>query len=447
MAQSLKRYPQYFTDYERASKTRSSLPWLDQIRDDAWARFCDLGFPIARRGNEKWKYTDFRPIANRKFTYAVSSDQPDTISWNEIKMLVPNDDDWVNLVFVDGKYRSEMSNWGSPSVEVCPLSQAFEQHQDIVQQHIGQQATVSDDPLAALNTAFLEDGAFVKCASTAGEQAVVNLIFLTSGSLPDCVTHPRVLVLAESNSRAVIIENYISLSSSACFTNAVTELYVEENANVQHYRITLENAKTFHMGISRVLQRANSVFRSSSFALGASICRNDFQVLLDGDGAECNLNGLYLTVGSEHMDNFISIDHAKPNGTSRLFYKGILSDTSKAVFGGNVTVRQEAQKTDAQQTDKNLLLSDQAEIDSKPSLFIYADDVLCGHGATAGPIDEDTMFYMKSRGLDSETASRILIHAFASEIIDRVDLNPLKIFLDQLYDKAIPSATLQFGGY
>jgi Fe-S cluster assembly protein SufD len=194
-----------------------------------------------------------------------------------------------------------------------------------------------------------------------------------------------------------------------------------------------------------VYQSQDSTFTSASFAKGAALGRNDFQVLLDAPGANCTLNGLYLTTGTQHLDNFINIDHARPNGTSRLLYKGILDGKSRAVFGGNVTVRKEAQKTDAQQTDKNLLLSLDAEVDSKPSLLIYADDVKCGHGATAGHIDDDTLFYMQSRGLDVETASQILIHAFASEIIDTVGLTTLREYLDRRFMEAIPTATLRLG--
>jgi Fe-S cluster assembly protein SufD len=196
------------------------------------------------------------------------------------------------------------------------------------------------------------------------------------------------------------------------------------------------------VGTSRVTQSQDTSFTSVAFARGAALGRNDFQVLLDAPGAFCSLNGLYLTSGSQHMDNLISIDHAKPHGTSRLFYKGILDDRSKAVFGGTVLVRKDAQKTDAQQTDKNLILSDRAEVDSKPSLLIYADDVKCGHGATAGNINKDMLFYMRSRGLDPEAANRILIHAFASEIIETVRLEPLRDYLDQLFTQIVPTTSL-----
>ena len=273
----------------------------------------------------------------------------------------------------------------------------------------------------------------------------VQLVFVTTGRQQPRVTYPRTLVVAEANSQVSLVETYISLTDGRFLTNAVTEIVVGDGANVSHNRLLLESLDAYHVGVSRVYQAADSSFTSASFAKGAALGRNDFQSLLDGPGANCTLNGLYFTTGSQHMDNFINIDHARPHCTSRLLYKGILDGKSRAVFGGNVTVRKEAQKTDAQQTDKNLLLSEEAEVDSKPSLLIYADDVKCGHGATAGHIDSDTLFYMRSRGLDVATASQLLIHAFASEIIDSVELEPLRDYLDAKFMEAIPDATLPLG--
>jgi Fe-S cluster assembly protein SufD len=304
---------------------------------------------------------------------------------------------------------------------------------------------MGDDGFTALNTAFLEDGAFVHATEGTTSSSPVHLIFVTTGREQPRVTYPRTLVVAGSNSELILVESYISLADTRFFTNAVTEIVAGDGAKVEHYRLLLESAEAFHVGVSRVYQGQDSTFTSAAFAKGAALGRNDFQVLLDAPGASCTLNGLYLTASTQHMDNFINIDHAKPYGTSRLFYKGILDGKSRAVFGGNVTVRKEAQKTDAQQTDKNLILSDDAEINSKPSLLIYADDVKCGHGATAGHIDDDTLFYMRSRGLDMETASRILIHAFASEVIDTVQLPSLREYLDRLYTEAIPASSRRLG--
>ena len=445
MSEISSKYPQYTHDYDLVRSNDGIASWLEEIRQPAWAVFNDIGLPTARRGNEKWKYTDVRPIANQTFIYGPSVSIDRSAELNSLDSIIPKSDDWITLVFIDGVCQSGTSEKSLDSVEVSTLSEALENHGDLVKKYLGREAVYSDDGFTALNTAFIEDGAFVLARESSEQNAVVNLVFLTSGKVNNCVTYPRVLLIAQPGSNLSVLENYVSLCDSSSLTNSVTEIYVEENATVKHYRICLEREKGFHIGVSRVCQYTDSTFISASFALGAAIGRNDFQVILDGEGATCDLSGLYLTLDDQHQDNFISIDHAKPNGTSRLFYKGILDGSSRAVFGGNVTVRKDAQKTDAQQTDKNLLLSDTAEIDSKPSLLIYADDVVCGHGATAGHIDEDTMFYMRSRGLDMETASRILIHAFAAEILDKVELLPLGEFLSNIYDECIPSATLAFG--
>ncbi|MBO55805.1 MAG: Fe-S cluster assembly protein SufD [Dehalococcoidia bacterium] len=445
MAEISSKYPQYTHDYHLVGSDKTETTLLEEMRQPAWTVFNNIGLPTARRGNEKWKYTDVRPIANKTFVYAPNVSIDRGLELKSLENFTPNSDDWINLVFIDGVYQPRANKKILDSVEVSTLHEALENHEELVKKYLGREADYSEDGFTALNTAFIEDGAFVLASESSEENTVVNLVFLTSGQVSDCVTYPRVLLIAQPGSHLSVIENYVSLCESSSLTNSVTEIYVEENATIKHYRICLEKAHGFHVGVSRVCQEADSTFISASFALGAAIGRNDFHVLLDGEGANCELSGLYLTLNDQHQDNFISIDHAKPNGTSRLFYKGILDGSSKAVFGGNVIVRKNAQKTDAQQTDKNLLLSDSAEIDSKPSLLIYADDVVCGHGATAGHIDEDTLFYMRSRGLDAETASRILIHAFAAEILDKVDLLPLGEFLNNIYDEYIPSATLSFG--
>ncbi len=311
---------------------------------------------------------------------------------------------------------------------------------------MAQHARVEDDGFTALNTAFIHDGALVQVPDGYSLPEVVHLVFVTTDRDQPMVTYPRTLVVAGRNTELTVVESYVSLTEGVRFTNAVTEIVLAEGAKVQHYRLLLENTQTFHVGTSRVYQGQDSTFTSGAFAKGAALGRNDFQVLLDAPGASCTLNGLYLTTGSQHMDNLINIDHAKPHGTSRLLYKGILDGQSRAVFGGTVLVRKDAQKTNAHQTDKNLLLSEDAEVDSKPSLQIYADDVMCGHGATAGHIDQDTLFYMRSRGLDPETASRILVQAFAGEIIETVQLQPLRDYLDRLYSQALPTPVLPSGG-
>ena len=430
-----------------ASWEANRLPWLTQLRGHAWSRFAELGMPTARRGNEKWKYTNVGPIANGSFGHPVGLDPNGPISLEQIAQVAPWREEWINLVFLDGRFASSLST--APllnGVYAGGLGDIPDAHANVLRQHLGQHALVEEDGFTALNTAFLHDGLFLHVPEGASAPALINLVFATTERQQPRVTYPRVLVVAGPGTQLTLTESYVSLTQEPGFTNAVTEIVLEENSQVRHCRLLQENQQAFHVGTSRIYQGQNSSFTSTSFAKGAALGRSDLHCLLDGPGATSILSGLYLTTGTQHMDNFINIEHAKPHGTSRLIYKGILDGHSRAVFGGTVLVRKDAQHTDAHQTDKNLLLSEDAEIDTKPSLFIYADDVKCGHGATAGHIDAETLFYMRSRGLDLETASRILIQAFAGEIIEKVEPEPLRDYLEKLYSGAVSVPGLGLGG-
>lgn len=449
MTQVLEKYSGYLAQYEEleASWEANRLPWLTQLRGHGWSRFAALGMPTARRGNEKWKYTNVGPIANASFGHPVGLEPKDDIPPNQIAKVAPWQEEWVNLVFLDGRFSSSLSTGPiSNGVYAGGLDNIPPVHANVLRQHLGQHALVEEDGFTALNTAFLHDGLFVHVTEGTPAPSLVNLVFATTDRHQPRVTYPRVLVVAGPGTQLTLTESYVSLTQEPGFTNAVTEIVLEENSQVRHCRLLLENQQAFHVGTSRVYLAQNSSFNSTSFAKGAALGRSDLHCLLDGPGASCTLNGLYLTTGTQHMDNFINIEHAKPHGTSRLLYKGILDGHSRAVFGGTVLVRKDAQHTNAHQTDKNLLLSADAEIDSKPSLFIYADDVVCGHGATAGHIDAETLFYMRSRGLDLETASRILVQAFAGEVIEKVEPEPLRDYVEKLYARAVSAPGLGVGG-
>ncbi|MCH7522304.1 MAG: Fe-S cluster assembly protein SufD [Chloroflexi bacterium] len=428
----------YLTDF-RTFET--NLPdegpdWIREVRQQALARFRELGFPTARRGNEKWKYTNVRPIADATFSYPF--DAGAEVSLADIRSVAPWDDGWATAVFVNGRYSPALSTIVAlDGVRVTNLEEAVRADGDVIERHLARHATYEDDGFTALNTAFLRDGAFVHVPEGESLQSPLHLIFVTAEGAEPGVSYPRTLIVAGARSELTVIESYVSLSSSRYLTDAVTEIVVGDGAQVDHYKLLLESEGAFHVATSRVYQGEDSVFSSTLYARGAAIARNDIQVLLDAPGSSCTLNGLYLTSGSQHIDNYINIEHAKPHGTSRLFYKGILDGESKAVFGGTVLVQPGADKTDAHQEDKNLLLSEKAEVASKPSLEIYADDVKCGHGATAGTIAEDAIFYMRSRGLDLETATAFLIEGFASGILDKVRVQPLRAFLEKLTTKAL----------
>ena len=447
MAQALAKEDRYLSDFQafERSQVGEEDTWVHRIRQQALARFSELGFPTARRGNEKWKYTSVLPIANTAFAYPFDFNLSEVES-ARIRKTAPWDESWVNLVFVDGRYCQALST--SPvhtnGAHVTNLAEAVHSDPDAAERHLAQYANLEDDAFVALNTAFLKDGAFVHVPEGSCFESPLHLLYLTTDRAQPTVSYPRTLIVADEHSRISVIESYISLSSARHLTNAVTEMVVRDGAEIEHFRLLLDNPDGFHVGSTRVHQGQDSTFSSTSFARGAALARNDLQVWLDAPGSSCFLNGLYVTSGSQHIDNYLNVDHAKPHTTSRLYYKGILGGSSKAVFGGTVLVRPGAQKADSQQTDKNLVLSEDAEVDSKPSLLIYADDVRCSHGATAGNIDEDTLFYMRSRGLDLETASRLLIHGFASEIIETVRLEPFRAYLHKLFLESLPN--FRFGG-
>ena len=432
-------HPSYYADYQqlREQLSGNSPAWLNDLRAAAWERFDSSGFPTARRGNEPWKYTNVRPIAQGQFSTAKSRGN------GPVDLLIGADgspsvgdilnNSWAKLVFLDGqplmRPRPDTPMFSTMAKSLTTGSEA-----EALRGNLAGHANIEDDAFVALNTAFLSDGAYVRLPDDYEEEVFLNIVHLRQHV--DTVVYPRTLIVAGRNTRLTVFESYVGadpVKASQYFTNAVTEVAVGEGAKVTHYRLLDESRAAYHVGTTRVTQARDSSYESGCFAMGCALGRHDLSVLLDGTGASCSLNGLYLTDNAEHMDNLVSIDHAHPHGTSRLYYKGILDGRSRAVFGGTVLVREDAQKTDAQQTDKNLILSDRAEVDSKPSLLIYADDVKCGHGATAGHIDEDTLFYMRSRGLDPQTASQILIHAFASEIIDTVAHEPVREYLDRLF--------------
>ena len=441
-------HPSYYSDYLalREQLAPDSPAWLNDLRAAAWDSFDSKGFPTARRGNEPWKYTNVRPIAQGQFSVASARGN------GPVDLLVgadsnPNFGDffknsWTKLILLDGQPLMEPQP-STAMVSTIAKSLASGVEGNDLRDNLAGHASIEEDAFVALNTAFMNDGAYVRLPNDYEEEVFLNIVHLRQHS--DTVVYPRTLLVAGRNTRLTVLESYVGIDpgkASQYFTNAVTEIVVGEGAKVTHYRLLDESRAAYHVGATRVTQAQDSSYESGSFSLGCALGRHDLSVLLDGAGAYCSLNGLYLTDNTEHMDNLISIDHAHPHGTSRLYYKGILDGRSRAVFGGTVLVREGAQKTDAQQTDKNLILSDRAEVDSKPSLLIYADDVKCGHGATAGHIDDDTLFYMRSRGIDPQTASQILIHAFASEIIDTVTHESVREYLDRLFLSTVSGKTI-----
>lgn len=425
----------YVHDFEGIKDTLPgrNLPWLNAMRRAALARFADLGFPGPR--DEDWKYTRTTAIERQPFALSGNA-QVDTARLSDIAFEVPH-----CLVFVDGRFAPQLSRLDPlPSgVIVDSLAHALPEYGDVIEAHLGRQVRSDGHPFAALNLAYFTDGAYVHLAPHAALEAPIQLVFIATGA-GHTVAHPRNLIVAGDHSSAVIIETYAGPDAGVYWENPITEVVAGHNASIRHYKLVREGAKAFHVGGTHVRQGQASRFDSHSLTLNAALARNDLEIVLNAPGAECNLDGLYLVQGRQHVDNHTRIDHATPHGTSREFYKGILDGHGRAVFNGRVIVHPGAQKTDAQQSNKNLLLSDDAEIDTKPQLEIYADDVKCTHGATVGQLDRDALFYLRSRGIDEDTARSVLTYAFASEIITRLRFAPLRQQLERGLAQRLPDS-------
>jgi Fe-S cluster assembly protein SufD len=440
----------YVDDYTALTKGSGETAWMAPLRERAWARLGEVASPFTRRGNERWKYTDLRPLSSVPFRLAAPPDVlPDATS---IRSRAPWDDAWTTLIFVDGRFAPSLSKTSGSEVQAGSLASAEASDQSMIERHLTSVQAVDEEHFTLLNTSFLADGAYVRLLDGATPRQPVHLLFISSAGDasapggPPCVTHPRALVLAGKHSQATIIETYVSLGESGRhFSNAVTEFLLDEGAQVQHYRVLMEDEKSFHIGNTRVHQLASSRLNSVSFSTGPAIGRNDVHALIDGEGAECNMVGLYMTTNDQHLDHNISVTHEKPYGTSHQYYKGILAGKSHAVFSGIVVVKPGAIKTYADQKDLNLLLSPGAEIDTKPSLEILADDVKCYHGATAGHVDVNTIYYMRSRGIDYETATRMLVRGFAAEVVEQVKPPALVRYIEEATERMLPGFRVTAG--
>ncbi|HEY3931844.1 MAG TPA: Fe-S cluster assembly protein SufD [Verrucomicrobiae bacterium] len=405
--------------------------WLAPLRKAGIASFADQGFPTLN--DEDWRFTNVTPIAKLNFQLAkevsVNGAETKLIAESAFAKLSGN-----RLVFVNGFFSAKLSSLKAipNGVRIENLSAALAEDSALIEKYLGKYAHTANNSFAALNQAFFSDGAFIFVPQGVEVAGPVQLIYISSAKDSGETIQPRNLIIAEANSKLTVVESYLSASSAAYFTNAVTEIVASENAIVEHVKLQDESAGAFHIAtIAGEFGRASNV-TVHSFALGAKLSRNNIRTKLAGEGLECILNGLYLTKDEQLADHHMIVEHAQPHCASHEYFNGILDDKSKGVFHGRIYVHPIAQKTDAKQTNKNLLLSDDATADTKPQLEIYADDVKCTHGATIGQLNDESIFYLRSRGIDTPTAKRMLIHAFAGEIIARVKCEPVREQLDKL---------------
>jgi Fe-S cluster assembly protein SufD len=419
----------YVTSFELFEKNLNgeATSWVHSIRKDALSKFNELGFPTIR--NEEWKYTNITPIAKEQFK-TVSKLEKSRMPVELVHSYSYNNLDCHLLVFIDGHMSRDLSRIVVPQhVRVESLADALAADSEVVRRHLARYANFEHNAFTALSTAFLNDGAFIHVPDNTILDKPIHLLFLSSGRKDPFVTYPRNLIVIGKNSEASVIETYAGEVDNIYLTNSVTEVFVDEYAILEHYKIQEESERAYHIASTHVYHRAKSTFSSNSISLGGSITRNNPTAVLDAEGVESTLNGLYLGTGKQLIDNHTTIDHAKPHCNSHELYKGILDGQARGVFNGKIFVRLDAQKTDAKQTNKALLLSDTATVDTKPQLEIFADDVKCTHGATIGQLDENALFYLQSRGIERTLARDILTYAFASDVIDRIKIKNIRDYL------------------
>jgi Fe-S cluster assembly protein SufD len=439
MSQTPQEKAWYFANFEALEKylNGKANSRIHSIRQAAISRFAEEGFPTTR--NEDWKFTDVSVLSKLRFqpVFSPGTAGRDGVQALALERCFPLFEKrilWNRLTFINGRFSKDLSSISSlpQGVKIKSLAEAMREDQDLVERYLAQYARLEENAFTALSAAFLLDGAFVYVPRGTFLQAPIHLVFLSTDLGSEFVSHPRNLIIVEDNGEAAVIESHAGVGENTYFTNAVTEIVLGENAVVEYERVQCESRRAYHVGTTHVQQDRNSNFISSSMSLGGSLVRHNVTAVLNGEGAESTLNGLYLSAGEQHIDNHTTIDHAKPHCTSHELYKGILGGKSRGVFNGKILVRKGAQKTDAKQTNKNLVLSDDASIDTKPQLEIFADDVKCTHGATIGQLDKDALFYLRSRGLGIGPARDILIGAFASDVINRIKIEPLRELMHQM---------------
>jgi Fe-S cluster assembly protein SufD len=409
---------------------------LRNQREAALTRFSQTGLPTTRV--EEWKYTDVRPLAKRNFGH----DQVNGVSADQIAELRFAEHGYHELVFINGRYDAGLSRIGDLNDGVRLQSLATALQEPAVAKRIGHclnEATIS--AFTELNTAFMHDGAWIDIPDGVVLEKPIVLLYLDKPTDQPTVCHPRTLIRLGRNAGATIVESYVGLDDrSQNLTNAVTEIELADAARLDHYKIQQASLNGFHVGRIDVSQGRDTYYESHSIALGASLARTDINTQLEAAGATAILNGLYMAGGRQHTDHHTRIDHRVPHTRSEEYYRGVLDGHSRGVFNGKIIVHQDAQKTDSQMSNANLLLSAQAEVDTKPELEIYADDVKCSHGATIGQLDENALFYLRSRAIDEATARNLLTHAFASEVIQRIRLQPIRARLEHIVLGKLPQA-------
>jgi Fe-S cluster assembly protein SufD len=417
----------YLDQHAKFIAANGAPEWLVTARRTGIERFATLGFPTTK--NEDWHFTSPSPIAEREFTFDAG--RSGRVSQADLEPFGFGAN-WHTMVFVNGRFAADLSSIAGMErgVRLMPLADAWTSAPDLVKR-VG--SVLSDQPtFTALNTAFMPDGAVLHVSRDVEVRAPIHLVFAVDAAGAGRVTYPRNLIVVERGAKATVVESYVGLADSSYFTNAVSEVALGDGATLNHFKIQREAPRAYHVGTVEATQGRDSHFVSFSFATGGALTRTNIYTALAGEGCGATLNGLYMLDAEQHCDHQTRIEHVAPNCFSREVYKGVLDGKSHGVFNGKVYVHPAAQKTDGKQTNNTLLLSENAQMDTKPQLEIFADDVKCTHGATVGKLDEMALFYMKSRGVDAETAKRLLIYAFAADVLESIEQPEVRRTLERI---------------
>jgi Fe-S cluster assembly protein SufD len=413
---------------------------LAEMRAGARERFAELGIPTTRV--EEWRFTNVAPIARTGFKPAADFEVVDAATIERYRY-----EGCYQVGLVNGRVADELTDLeGLPEgVVVCSLVEALETHAEDIDAHLGRHADFDDHAFVALNTAFLRDGVFIKVPRGVVVERPINLLSIGKPAGPNSepvAFFPRILIVAEESSQLTVVEQYVSAGEGSYLSVPVTEVVVGPNAVVDHYKLGRESLQAYQMATIALWQDRSSNFSSHSISWGGAIVRNDVRAVLDGEGCESTLNGLYMVEGEQLVDNNMRVEHAKPHCNSHELYKGILEGKGRGVFTGRIFVHEGAQKTDAKQTNRNLLLSSEALCNSQPQLEIFADDVRCTHGSTVGQLDENAIFYLRSRGIGEEVARSLLTYAFASDIVGRIKVEPVRQDLEEFLFRRLPKGEI-----
>lgn len=420
------------------SQVGQEFDWLKSMRLKALTQFNKQGLPSKKE--EDWKYTSLWAFSQQAFTHQAKKSLVTAQQCDELALV----NDGYRVVIVDGIFSAELSQ-----IEQLPAGLNIRRLSDgleLAQPHLGHQINLEQAGFNALNTMLMQEGVVITLDSGIKVDKSIELLVINSGTTEALASHLRNVIVLADSSQATVVEHYVGLNDAVSLTNVVTEVVLAHAAVLNHYKLQQESKNAFHIATLAAKQEASSQWNTNNISLGAKLARNDVHSELLGEQSHVTMDGLYLVTGDQHVDNHTRIDHALPNTTSDELYKGVLDGNSHAVFNGKVIVHKDAQKTDSNQSNRNMLLSRGCEIDTKPEMEIYADDVKCGHGSTVGQLNDDHLFFLRARGLDEVNARSLLTYAFAVEVLERIPANDIKQALSALVEQHLPRSGANISG-